>query len=72
MYDAVDAAEDVLSRELGVKSDSTVESCCMGGLPAITSSGVTAGVSADGDAEGTSGSSGVSLALERGLVVEGC
>ena len=49
-----------------------VESHCERGLPVATFSSVTGGVSADGGAEGTPSSSGVTLALGRGFVVERC
>ena len=58
----MDAAEHVLSGGLGSLLDS-VESHCERGLPATTSSSVTGGVGADG----TPGSSGVTLALGRVL-----
>ena len=63
VYDAVDAAEHVLSGELGGLSDYVVESHCMRGLPATISSSLTGGVGADGGAEGTLSSSGVALSL---------
>ena len=44
----------------------------MVGLSATTSSSVTGGVSTDGGAEGTASSSGVTLALGRGFVVDRC
>ena len=72
VYDTVDAVEHVLSRELGVLSDSIVESHCVRGLPATISCSVTGGVSADGGAEGTQSSSGVTLSLGMGFVVDRC
>ena len=72
VYNVVDAAGHVLSKELGMLSDSIVESHWMRELPATTSSGVTGGVSADGATEGTLSSSGVALALGRGFVAERC
>ena len=72
VYDAVDAAEHVLSGELGSLLDSIVESHHNAGLSATTSSSVTGGVSADEGPEGTLSSSGVTLALVRGLVVDRC
>ena len=72
VYDAVDAAEHVLSKELGVLLDSIVESHCMKGLPATNSSRVTDGVSADGGAERTPSSLGVTLALGMGFLAVQC
>ena len=69
MYDTVDV---VLSRELGELSDSIDESCCMGGLSASNSSGVTGRVSASQGAEGVPSFAGVILALGRGLRAERC
>ena len=72
VYDAVDAAEHVLSRELGLLLDSVAESHCMRGLPATTFSSVAGEVHTDGGAEGTPSSSGVALALGRGFVADRC
>ena len=72
VYDAVDAAEHVLSGELGSLSDPVAESHCDAGHSATTSSDVTGGVSADGGPEGNPSSSGVTLALGRELVVDRC
>ena len=67
-----DAAEHELSREFGLLSDSIVESHHDVGLSATTSSSVTGGVGPDGGPEGTPSSSGVTLGLERGFVVDMC
>ena len=72
LYEAVDAAEHVLSRELGSLSDSIDELYCKVGLPATTFPGVTGGVSVDGGAGGNLSSSRVTLALGRELVVDRC
>ena len=72
VFDAVDAAGHVLSRELAALSDGIVESCHDAGLSATTSFSVPGGVSPDGGAEGTLSSSGVTIALGRGYMVDRC
>ena len=72
VYDAVNAVGHVLSRELGVLSDSVVESHCVRGLPAMTFSNVTGRASADGGVKGILNSSCVALALGRGFVADRC
>ena len=57
---------------LGCCQTPVVESHCIKGLPATTFSSVTGGVSADGGAEDSPSSSGVTLALGRGFMVDRC
>ena len=62
----------MLSGELGLLLDSVSESHCNTGLSATTSSSVTGGVSASQGGEGTTSSSGVTLALGEGIMVNRC